>query len=151
MFDELPERAAVRRRAGTPEPGGAPKIEDTGPAPEWAVPSLEGRQRLFLCANDCRGFIRLIRDLNTRVYNVLQRGRELGCFEKRQWLYERRTRAAPPRLAPDVIQRGADQAVAGNQPMIQERERLVCGKRRQPQRKTRELHRRPNEIDAKET
>jgi hypothetical protein len=112
---------------------------------------LKGGERLFLCTNDRRGFIRLTRDLYARLDDVAERGREVAGVKKRQGLRAHRPRASTPRLAPDIIQAGADQAVAGNQPVIQERERFVGSKRRQPQRETRDLHRGWIEIDAEET
>jgi hypothetical protein len=54
-------------------------------------------------------------------------------------------------LAPEVGRRRADQAVAGHEPVVQERQRLVRGKRGEPQRQPRDLHGCRVQIDAEQT
>ena len=49
-----------------------------------------------------------------------------------------------------VERRGADQAVAGHQVMIEKRQRPICGQRRQPHRKLRQLHRHRVAVDAEQ-
>ena len=57
----------------------------------------------------------------------------------------------PPGWRLHVLRSGAHEAVAGNEMVIEKRERLVCRERCQPQREPRELHRHRIEVHAEKT
>ena len=58
---------------------------------------------------------------------------------------------AARRLAADIVDRGADEAVANNEMVIQERERLVGRKGREPDGQPRQLDGHGIDVDAEET
>ena len=82
---------------------------------------------------------------------LLEDRREMFCREERQLLLAATACCAASGLAPDIVGRRADEAVAGNEMVIEERQRLVGGERGEPDRQPGELHGHRVEVHAKET
>src|SRR5580765_2092743 len=112
---------------------------------------MKGGKRPFLCANDRHRFIALACDLQTRLHGMSKNRREVGQVEELGFPMPLGARSSAARLAPYVHRGRADEAVARNQPMVEEREGLVGGQRGQPQRETGNLHGCWIEVDAEET
>src|SRR5262245_4324697 len=76
------------------------------------------------------------RQLTERSRDLAERVLELARVEEGQFGAGQALRA---RRAPQVVRRGADEAVADPQAMIEEPERLSAGERGQPERQARQL------------
>ena len=71
--------------------------------------------------------------------------------EERQLLVAAAAGRAASRLTPQIVRRRADEAVAGDEVMIEKRQRLVGGERGQPDRQPRQLYCHGIEVHAKKT
>ena len=150
---ELAKRAAVGRRAVRPEPAGAPEVEETRPASRATTPCA-------CSAASVRSFSRTMAAESSGSHRQPQpdagsRARRpttdvsSGNSGSSSW---RRPRAAPPPgWRREIVGRRADQAVAGDEVVVEKRQRLVGGERGQPEREPRQLHRHRIEVHAEQT
>ena len=140
-------------RARVPFPGTRRRTTDRAPRSIW--PSEESPE-----CNACsaRSFARTMSAESSGSVDTFEMTRA-ACASADESSVSSKSGRAPwslpagpaPWLAADVLGSGADEAVAGNEVVIEKREWLVCRERRQPQREPRELHRHRIEVNAKKT
>src|SRR6185436_3160492 len=130
-----------------PEPGGAPRVGESPPYRERTVGRIQRIDSAFLRAHDRGGVVWLPLDAEARPDRRRHPRRQPVIVEQRQRRGGAAARAAR-RLARDLVEPRADEAVAGAQVMIEEGERTVGGERAEPERQPRQLYGGRIQIDA---
>ena len=147
VVEQRAERAAIAGDALV-QPGGAPQVRGLPPSGQGAVFAFESRERPFLSPDLLEAVVRSFGDLPSHADRRLHRRGEIVGGEERQ--VARPPRTTGKRLADDIRHRRPDQAVADAQPVIEERQRLVGGERRQPHGQPRQLHGHRIDVDAEQ-
>jgi hypothetical protein len=129
------------------EPCGAPEVGTRAPLLERSACAIERCQLSLLRANLFETVIRHLGEASTDANGRAQG--DLQLLSRKQRQIDRLLRAPGPRLPRQIVDRRADQAVPGAQPVIQECEGLVGRKRSQPERQPRQLHRHRVQVHAK--
>src|SRR4030095_5732061 len=111
---------------------------------------MEGREGFFFGSDDRRAFVRLIRELRSCDHGGPQHGHEIARLKESVLACPLAALRSAAWLTRNVAGRCANQTVAGNETMVEKRQRLVGGERGQPERQAGNLYGRWIEIDAKQ-
>ena len=141
-------RGSLRAHAVV-EPAGAPQVGDRLPPRQRCAGRLESRRTAVPSREPVRSCLRARRAASSRDVTAAP---TIALERQRRRTAAADAEAAAPARAslPDVGDAGADQAVAGAQVMIEERQRTVARQRGQPQRQPRQLHRHRIEVHAEQ-
>src|SRR5690349_6506321 len=97
--------------------------------PQWSFRRLQRGERLFLRAHDRGRFIRLICETCSNKNRISKHRYEVVRFKQTLVAGTFTSPGTAPGLALDVSGRCAHQTVAGNEVMVEERQRLVGSQR----------------------
>src|SRR5687767_12921691 len=115
---ELAKRAAIGPRAIRPEPSRAPQVEQTSPRGQRRILRVQCSQRPRLLADDRCGVVWLRCELQPDPDGVLDNRRQAVLGKQGQLLLASSTYGAASGLAPEIVRRAANQAVAGDQVVV---------------------------------
>src|SRR4030095_4202438 len=111
---------------------------------------MEDRECLFFGPHDRRTLVRLIRQLRSCEHGGPQHGHEIARLKQPVLTCPPAALRSAAGLPRDVAGRCADQTIAGNETMVEKRQRLVGTERGPPEGQPGNLYSRWIEIDAKQ-